>query len=74
MAARVERAAHAPPATPRIGWSADGFKAGLIFGEQLHAIIDFTRRKGFCTSNFPPTSAAWGPQEPWSDNLLELLS
>ena len=51
-----------------------GFKVGLVVGEQIHAIVDFTRRKGFCRSNFPPASAIWGQREAWSDDLLELLS
>jgi hypothetical protein len=65
---------HAASPLARIVWSTDGFKAGLVIGEQLHAIVDFNRRKGFCRSNFPPTSSKWGHRETWSDDLLELLS
>jgi hypothetical protein len=63
-----------PSSTTRIVWSSDGLKAGLVIGEQLHAVIDFARSKGFCRSNFPPASTAWGAREHWSDELLELIS
>ena len=61
------------PQLARIVWSTDGLKAGLIIGNEAHAVIDFARRKGFCRSNFPPSSSVWGSREPWTDRALDLL-
>lgn len=57
-------------------WSADGLKAGLLINGQLHAVLDFESRKGYCRNNFPPPGGAWAAPEraPWSDELGKLLS
>lgn len=58
-----------------IVWSRDGLKAGLLVNGQLHAVLDFEARAGYCLNNFPPPGGAWSAPKraPWNDNVQQLL-
>lgn len=58
-----------------IVWSADGLKAGLLLNGYLHALLDFSSKKAYSRSNFPPPGGVWVSPErlPWDDSLSELL-
>jgi hypothetical protein len=55
-------------------WSSDGLKAGLRINGHVHAVFDFTAKRGFCRSNFPAPNSAWTSfDHRWSDEALDLL-
>jgi hypothetical protein len=39
-----------------IAWSSDGARVVLYINGHAHAGFDFTGHRGYCRSNFPPTS------------------
>ena len=61
--------------TAQIIWSPDGLKAGLQINGHLHALLDFSARRAYCRTNFPPPSGAWAAsaREPWCEQLSERL-
>lgn len=58
----------------QIVWSQDGTKTALLINDYPHAVFDFTARRGYCRTNFPPPGAKW-PQDThaWDDAAIRLL-
>lgn len=51
-------------------------KAGLFINRYPHAIFDFTAKRGYCRTNFPPPSKEWSSfyeNHEWDDNAVDLL-
>ncbi len=59
-----------------IAWSNDGTKAALFVNQVAHAVIDFSAKRGYCRSNYPPPTPDWArfyPDHKWTDEALKLL-
>jgi hypothetical protein len=63
------------PSTVEIVWSQDDRKAALLINKYPHAIFDFTARRGYCRSGFPPPAANGWTQHghEWEDSAQELF-
>ena len=66
---------HMFPSTIQIVWSRDGHSAALLINDYPHAIFDFTARRGYCRTGFPPSAnGEWSSQgHDWDDAALELF-
>ncbi|HEX7817664.1 DUF2251 domain-containing protein [Dyella sp.] len=60
--------------TVSIGWSADGTKSVLLINGHPHAVVDFSGKRGYCRTGFPPpsTESGWNGHD-WSDSAIELF-
>lgn len=59
-----------------VAWTDDGTKAALFLNKIAHAVIDFSAKRGYCRSNFPPPSPDWArfhPDHAWTEAALNLL-
>jgi hypothetical protein len=54
-----------------IVWSDDGQKACLLINEYPHAIVDFTAKRGYCRTNFPPPGKWKDHDFGWDDSVLD---
>jgi hypothetical protein len=64
------------PSTVEIAWSGDHAKVVLLIDDYPHAVFDFTSRKGFCRTGFPPPSSdtSWSIHgHVWNEEALELF-
>jgi hypothetical protein len=61
------------PSEVVIAWSADGSKAGLWINEYAHAVFDFTAKRGYCRTGFPPPGDGWGDTHEWDEDAEKLL-
>ena len=64
------------PSQVVIAWSEDGLKAGLFINRYPHAVFDFTSKRGYCRTNFPPPSKEWSAfheDHEWDENAIELI-
>lgn len=63
------------PCKVRIGWSSDNTKVVLMINGHPHAVFDFTAKRGFCRSGFPPpvVESGWTGHG-WSDTCLEVFA
>ena len=56
-----------------LGWSSDNSKAVLLINDYAHAIFDFTAKRGYCRTGFPPPSKSNGWQgHDWDDSAFKL--
>ena len=56
-------------------WTDDGLKAALLINDFAHAVIDFTARRAYCRTNFPPPTGSWRAEarDPWNEELLAVF-
>ena len=59
----------ASPLDLQIIWSADGNRAVLLLNRWPHAAFDFALRRGYCRTNFPPSSWSFSGHA-WDDAVL----
>jgi len=65
----------AKPSTIWIGWSVDGLKSVLLINQHPHAVFDFSAKRGYCRSNFPPADPAWTNfSHEWDDTAIDLFN
>ena len=64
------------PSKVQIVWSMDDRKAALLINDYPHAVFDFTAKRGYCRSGFPPPSEdGWSAQgHEWDDSVLDLFA
>ncbi|MEE7548307.1 DUF2251 domain-containing protein [Xanthomonas sp. Kuri4-1] len=63
------------PSTVTIGWSLDALKAVLLINEYPHAVFDFSAKRGYCRTGFPPPAAGSGwSGHAWDDAVAELFA
>jgi hypothetical protein len=61
--------------TVTIGWSADSQKAALLINGNAHAVVDFSTKRGYCRTGFPPPSAESGwTGHDWDDAAVDLFA
>ena len=62
------------PSKVQIVWSGDGNKALLLINRYPHAAFDFTAKRGYCRTGFPPPSKNWSSEgHDWDDKVLGLF-
>lgn len=64
------------PSVVKIGWSQDSQKAVLLINGYPHAVFDFSARRGYCRTGFPPplSNGVWSvPGHQWDDTAIELF-
>ena len=67
------------PSEVQIVWSPDGQKAALLINKYLHAIFDFSARRGYCRTGFPPPANEWPEHgqgwdgHEWDDKAVDLF-
>ncbi len=63
------------PNRAQICWSEDGLKAALVISDQLHAVFDFSAKRGYCRSGSPPPAPGeWAIHgHGWDDAALALF-
>ena len=58
----------------RIIWSVSGEQAALLINEYPHAVFDFTAKRGYCRTGFPPPSPDWSSEgHEWDDEVMKLF-
>ncbi|MGN6381798.1 MAG: DUF2251 domain-containing protein [Dyella sp.] len=62
-----------PPSVVEIGWSSDNCKAVLLINDYAHAIFDFSAKRGYCRTGFPPPSENWRGHD-WDDSAFQLFA
>jgi hypothetical protein len=63
------------PSIVELGWSSDNQKAVLLINGYAHAIFDFSAKRGYCRTGFPPPSASSGWQgHDWDDSASKLFT
>ncbi len=60
------------PSMVELGWSYDNCKAVLLINNYPHAIFDFSAKRGYCRTGFPPPSENWHGHT-WDDSALKLF-
>jgi len=56
------------PSLLQVLWSEDGLKAALLINDYPHAAFNFSEKRGYCRSNFPPPNEGWTSfGHEWSD-------
>jgi hypothetical protein len=63
------------PSKVQIVWSQDDRKAALLINRYPHAIFDFSAKRGYCRSGFPPPAKnGWTEHDhKWDDKAQELF-
>ena len=63
------------PSLVEIGWSLDNLKAVLLINDYAHAIFDFSAKRGYCRTGFPPPSESgdWSGHD-WDDSAFKLFA
>jgi len=62
------------PSIARIIWSASGEQAALIINDYPHAVFDFSAKRGYCRTGFPPPSPNWSSEgHEWDDAALRFF-
>ena len=63
------------PSIAEIIWSPDSKKAALLINKYPHAIFDFSTRRGYCRTGFPPPAKDGWTQynHAWDDKAQELF-
>ena len=56
-----------------LGWSSDNCKAVLLINDYAHAIFDFSAKRGYCRTGFPPPSGNWQGHD-WDDSAFKLFA
>jgi hypothetical protein len=63
-----------PPSSLRIAWSPDGLKVVLLINDHPHAVFDFSAKRGYCRTNFPPPDKNWTQFDyRWDESVLDLF-
>lgn len=64
----------AEPSIVKVGWSQDSTKVVLLINDQPHAIFDFSAKRGYCRTGFPPPRAGglWSGHE-WEESAINLF-
>ena len=63
------------PSIVELGWSSDAHKAVLLINDYAHAIFDFSAKRGYCRTGFPPPSESSGWQgHDWDDFAFKLFA
>ena len=56
----------------QIVWSATGYQVLLLINDFPHAAFDFSARRGYCRTGFPPPMGTFSAEgHAWSDNVLQ---
>lgn len=64
----------AEPSNLWIGWSADGLKSVLLINKYPLAVFDFSAKRAYCRSNFPPADERWTNfSHEWDDSAIDLF-
>ena len=58
------------PSLLEIRWSGDGSRAVLFLNGYAHAGFDFALRRGYCRTNYPPSSDWSSAGHAWNDDVL----
>jgi hypothetical protein len=63
------------PSTVQIVWSSDDLKALLLINRYPHAVFDFTAKRGYCRTGFPPPAKDGWTQHghEWDAKVVELF-
>lgn len=66
------------PSKVDIVWSEDGSKCALLINAHIHAVFDFTARRGYCRTNFAnfkdPEDGSWTTRDhAWSEDAVSWL-
>ena len=63
------------PAQLQLVWSRDGLKAALLINGHPMAVFDFSERRGYCRTGFPPPMHTGFSKEghAWDDRALDLF-
>jgi hypothetical protein len=62
------------PTAAEIRWSSDAMKSALILNGVMHALFDFSARRGYCRTGYPAPSKQWSKfDHSWSDDVPKLL-
>jgi hypothetical protein len=62
------------PSLLQVAWSADGMKAVLLINQYAHGVFDFTARRGYCRTGFPPPDQGWTQHgHDWDDSVMDLF-
>lgn len=64
------------PSVVKIGWSKDSQNAVLLINGYPHAVFDFSSRRGYCRTGFPPppSNGVWSVAgHQWDDSAIELF-
>jgi len=63
------------PSIVKIGWSQDSTKVVLLINGQPHAIFDFSAKRGYCRTGFPPPRVGchWSGHE-WEESAINLFA
>jgi len=63
------------PSTVQIVWSSDDLKALLLINRYPHAAFDFSTKRGYCRTGFPPpTHTGWTQHShEWDDKVVEMF-
>ena len=60
--------------TIQIGWSEDHQKTALLVNGSIHAVFDFSCRRGYARSGFPqPSAASSWVRAIWTETVEELF-
>lgn len=65
------------PSTVKIGWSEDSKKVVLLINDYPHAVFDFSKKRGYCRTGFPPPApqSGWDAHShDWDDEALNLFA
>ena len=62
------------PGEVEIVWSPDQARVALLINGHPHAAFDFTARRAYCRSNFPPGSRWSEAGHAWDDAAIDFLS
>lgn len=58
----------------KIRWSESGNQAALLINDYPHAVFDFSGKRGYCRTGFPPPSESWSADgHEWDDKALEFF-
>jgi hypothetical protein len=62
------------PSVVEIAWSSDALKAALFVNEYPHAVFDFSDKRRYCRTGYPPAESNWSAHShDWDDAAMELL-
>ena len=64
------------PSVVKIAWSKDSQKTVLLINGYPHAVFDFSARRGYCRTGFPPppSNGVWSVAgHQWDDSAIELF-
>ena len=63
------------PSIVELGWSPDAHKAILLINDCAHAVFDFSAKRGYCRTGFPPPSESSGWKgHDWDDSAFKLFA